>query len=324
MKSLWHHLTLAAFVTTLVFAKPQAVGAGVLFAPQDTSGANDSLISLDPSTALGTAVGELLTGQNTGIVAMAFDSNTNTLYGTNNSTTELLRINQETGAASVVGTTLVTNDPFGRATDIAGLAFDSVNNILYGLAGTADFLVKIDVNTGGAFAINDGFFDPSQTNVLRPFTSAQGLAFDPNQQILYATNLKGAFGELFTIDVTSGRGTLVNAITGSALAGTALGLAFDPSTNTLYGVIPSGANSQLVSINTATAEATVIGLVGHQGLGGLAFGSGSSVPEPSTLPLIGLGMLGLAYRRGRGKQANNELRRTSSQRWNPLARLRNL
>ena len=61
------------------------------------------------------------------------------------------------------------------------------------------------------------------------FGVVYGLAFDPNTNTLYGSNI--AFDQLITINTTTGAGMVV----GPLGFGVVSGLAFDPTTNTLYG-----------------------------------------------------------------------------------------
>ena len=63
---------------------------------------------------------------------LAFDPNTNTLYGSDTTTNELLTINTSTGAATSVG-------PLGFPF-VNGLAFDPNTNTLYG----SDFATDVE------------------------------------------------------------------------------------------------------------------------------------------------------------------------------------
>ena len=148
--------------------------------------------------------------------ALAFDTNTNTLFGIDGFTGQLVRIDPATGAATAVGPLgiLVVD---GLA---CGLGFDSNTNTLYGSifdpAQNADELVTIDPATGSATVVGPiGFQD------------VFGLAFDPNTNTLFGTDAFGA--DLIEIDPATGAGTFVSML---PTPGTTL--AFDPNTNALY------------------------------------------------------------------------------------------
>ncbi len=79
-----------------------------------------------------------------GVAGLAFDPNTNTLYGTTiGLTPQLITIDPVTGAGTAVG-------PLGR--DFAGLAFDPTTNTLYG-TDPFSMLFTIDPATGAATAV---------------------------------------------------------------------------------------------------------------------------------------------------------------------------
>lgn len=126
----------------------------------------------------------------TGVRGIAFDTNTNTLYGADINTNSLYTINTNTGSATLVGALGVTN--------IRALAFDSNTNTLYGSHSPGrgpDNLITINTTTGAATTIGSiGSF---------PIV---GLAFDPEANTLYGTLDKIT---LITINTTTGAGSTV-------------------------------------------------------------------------------------------------------------------
>ena len=108
--------------------------------------------------------GQLQADGFSGISALAFDSNTNTLYGVAATADQLVIINTSTGQATGVGTPGLLS--FGS---VGGIAFDPESNILYGVDSSADMLLQINTSTG----IGSGIGSPGS---LSPFRNATGLA----------------------------------------------------------------------------------------------------------------------------------------------------
>lgn len=205
-----------------------------------------NLFKIDTRTGNAT----LLTGQGLlgapDVRALAYDPNTNTLYGADTVTGLLLRIDRNTGGSSAIG-------PISSV--VAGLAFDPNTNTLYGTDLISDILVKIDTQT-------------AKTTLVGPLGTAGtvnmvGLAFDPNTNTLYAT--ESTSNTLVRLDLSTGAPTTIGPTGISNIQG----LSFDRNSHTLYGY--SLDSNNLVSINTATGAATAIGGTMSYSPLGLAF-----------------------------------------------------
>ena len=211
----------------------------------------DFYLRIDPMTGTATTVSGLGLGGFQNVEGLTFDPNTNTLYGTNADTDQLIVIDQATGVATAVGLPGFSN--------VQGLAFDPNTNTLYGTNGDIGRLITIDPTTGA-----------ESVGVLN--LGVDDLAFDPNTNTLYGTNTNT--GRLLIIDPTTGTDTAVGTIGFSGV----VGLAFDPNTNTLYGADTN--TNQLITIDTTTGAGTAVGALGFLDVSGLAF-------DPNTNTLYG-------------------------------------
>lgn len=207
---------------------------------------------------------------NSGVGAMldiAQDPTTSSLYGVTGGGS-LYSLSTTNGSASFIG---------GSGAFINGLTFDS-SGTLFGSGGGALFTVNL--GTGAASTV--GFTG---------FSSSGDIAFDSLGNLF----LSATGGDrLVSVNSTTGVGSLI----GSIGYGNVYGLNFWGST--LYGFTSFG---DTITIDTTTGAGTFlasnsIGAYGADGAGGVA----AAVPEPSTMLLLGSGLLGMVlYRRKRGK-----------------------
>lgn len=211
------------------------------------------LITIDTNTGAGSLVGPF--GIQTGVWGLEFDSGNNILYGATNyaanpySDGQLLTISRTTGTATPVGGLIGSR--------VEGLAYDSVNNQLYGCTYPANNLVAISTSTGQGTVIGS-----------TGFQNLEGLAFNPLDGKLYSVDVGS--GALIRIEPSIGIGTAVAQIPSSWVQ--IRGLSFD-SSGRLYGAYQpfSGASTQLVIIDISTGQITNIGPTGYSSLEGLAF-----------------------------------------------------
>lgn len=198
-------------------------------------GANPAFFhELNTLTGAATPVSGVRPGGFRDVQGLALDPNSNTLYGVDSDTDLLIAIDAATGSGSPVG-------PVGFS-NVGSLAFDSNRNVLYGTTNVAQTLIEIDPLTGAGTTIG-------QTG----FQNVWGLAFDAVSDTLFGMDSSVVRSQLITIDLVSGKGTVVGELFFGA---NILGLAFDPDAGVLFGVNLSG--NSLVTIDPASASTTRI------------------------------------------------------------------
>lgn len=235
MKRISNLLVVSGFVIALTPAF--AMGTQILGSDVYTT----KVGTIDRDTAAWDEIGVA----NAPISGMAYDSNHDVLYGISPTFDAVYTINQDTGAATVIGSggslgydnanglaynpitdtlwatdnntnTLFTVDTrtgvgtavatiSGGFSEIEGLGFDAATGTLYGVTQLQRSVVSIDTTTGEATAVADEL----------PNLVWRGLTFDPEYRVLFLSAVT-IFGdaEIYTLDPTGGRLDLRGATTG--------------------------------------------------------------------------------------------------------------
>jgi DNA-binding beta-propeller fold protein YncE len=203
----------AATLVTQIQGYSSLVGleymSGKLYAT-DIFGDSNLFGTIDPITGAFTGISDQ--GFSVNWHSLAGDESANLLYTIDFDSSHLL---------SITPTGTITD--IGASTFMSGLAFDSINSILYGADGSS--LFTINTATGAATAV--GAFDATLGNI--------GLAFDPSDGILY---MNDSLGNFYTVNTGTGAATLIGSngvdnINGLAVIPDSGGAVPEPGTSVL-------------------------------------------------------------------------------------------
>lgn len=249
----------------------------------------DQLVTLNKTSGVLDVIGPTGTFH---VEAIAFDTDGVTLYAAEEG--QLGTLNVTTGAFTA------TSSPFGTGSGADGdVAFSDIDSLaiypatgeLFGAhrreGGLDDVLIKIDKSTGAhvpdAFGTGVDYVVISGTGVL---DDIDDIAIDPLDGTMYATaNEGGDFGDLITIDMSTGAATLVGPFNADDIEG----LAFFTDGN-LYGSsgeydnITQDTKNKLYSISKLTGAATELWpFTQHSDYEALG-----CLTEPSSVGLLGV------------------------------------
>ena len=237
-------------------------------------GATSSLYVIDPTTGVGTPIGNI----GFGITGLAFHPITGELYGTQGGVPgggpgafdrNLIRINRTTGAGTIIG-------PIGLGFGgIADIAFRA-DGTLFGWSENTDALITINLTTGQGTLVGT---DPGIS------TRGSGLAFNA-AGILHLAGNNGN-GPLRTVNTATGLTTVGPTLTGAPHPTQPIpAMKFHPVTDVLYAVnrqVAGTGTTFLITINTTNGQVTTIGPTVSR-LDGLAWSPLPAAPPPPSVP----------------------------------------
>ncbi len=249
-------LTIAAILTVSALSAPSF---GQLFGSDAFSTAIGTIDPNDGGWSQIGPAGQVING-------MAYDRNTDTFFGISASGDRVYTINQHTGAATALGDMLAYDNA-------NGLAFDPINNILYGTDNNTNELFWVDTNNGRSNFL---------ARIGGGFSEIEGLAFDADNDVLYGlTQLQSA---IVRIDVRTGEATHVASLQAEVWRG----LTWDGDTGSLYlSAVNIFEDAAIFRYDIAADRVSFIGhSIGVEAVQGLAH---RSIPAPASVALLGLG-----------------------------------
>lgn len=249
------------------FTTEEQASAGVLYSVNQITG---ELITIDPNTAAIGVVGP--TGFNL-VEGLTYHAPTDSLLAVDNDSNQLIAIDRHTGAGAAIG-------PIGHD-HVFGLTYSEQNDTLYAVDTLANDLLTVDPNTGAA-------------NVQWPlaFDLVGGLTDNPNTDVLYGVDYDS--DRVFIIDLGAGLSGPIVDVPGTSLQG----VAYDSTTGDLFALGIEVGPEDLLRIDPLTDTVSVVGQLAGVSVASLEFVP-NSVPEPSSLAALLVGVLGIATRRAR-------------------------
>ena len=257
---MWLNAKLLGLLALGLLGGPIAAEAGTLYGIDD---ATRTLFSIDTNTLVETPIGS--TGVSSGSFGdLAYDAASGTMYwaaGRDND--NLYRLNLSTGAATLIGNYGI-NDLFALAWTGTALYGQSPNGVTNGTVYT------INTNTAAATFIG--------TNTVYP----GGLAWNSRTSQLVLLQAGGVSSSFYKINLTNGSATILNGGAGFVDDND---IAYDSVLNTYWAADYRG---RLFRYDATTFARTTI-LTGIGSVEALEF---VAVPEPSSLVLSGICLLG--------------------------------
>ncbi|SER25054.1 PEP-CTERM protein-sorting domain-containing protein [Nitrosomonas sp. Nm51] len=239
-------------------------GAAPLGFGVDGDTTDSTFYSIDFATGTGTTIGGVGGVGFSDVEALSFFGNT--LYAIDDSSNQLITIDTTTGAGTAVGALGVSVTGPGLAISASGSAFmaDQFGGDLW----------TVNLGTGAATLLNGSIG-----------ADLDGLTFLGNT--LYGVDAGN--DSLYTVDTVTGAASLVGA--GGTLTGLSTQSALATDGTWLYAGDDDG---DYFRINPATGAATVITTDGTD-VEGLAIQQSTAVPLPTTLALLGIGLIGFGF-----------------------------
>lgn len=208
----------------------------------------------------------------TGVTGLAYNPADGQLYGIDRDLDQLVIISQ-------------TN---GRATTIGGLGLDIVAG---DIAFTPGGLYMNDYSRGRLYSVNPA---TGAAALVGRSVSAQGLAYDPVTDMLYAARGEGGdpTSGLYSLNRTTGAATFVGGFGVNIYNN---GITKDPFSSRLY--LTDNSTYSLLTVDPSTGAASLVARLG----GGVVDVTGIAfvIPEPSAAFLGAVSVTGLLFRRRR-------------------------
>lgn len=247
-------------------------------------------------TSINTVVGNPTTSG--GITGIAFDAE-DRLWGSQlfgfNSTSTLIRIDPNNGALIGTAKNIHTDalNPTTTQIAIGDLAYNPLTDTLYGITSDAgppggfpgDGIYTIDTGTGLASFVGPTIWDTNAGIAFDAAGTLYALGFDPFVGPPGGTNM------LFTLDAMTG--AELTRVTVDINDFIFSGLGINPLTGEIYATESRTGN--IYTVNKDTGEMTFTGKPDGAFVSDVAF----RIPEPGTLAVLGLGLVGLAITRRR-------------------------
>lgn len=239
----------------------------------------DVLVSLDPTTGVGTAIGPLGFDQ---VNSLAYVPELDQLFGIDWVTNQLLTIDRTTGAATAMGPAGFMVGPGGFANSNA-MAYDANAETLLA------FGIRIPYSTGiwpwanehTLFAIDTTTGEATYAWDAQQWPNS--MTFHPSLGLLggYDVTYTSNNTELSRVSLVRGRGQVALDVIGLTGLRNFNGLAYDQARDTIFAV-DSGSNA-LHTIDAVTGASSLVGPTGFETLNALEV-----VPTPIPVPALGL------------------------------------
>ncbi|MCF6238821.1 MAG: hypothetical protein L3J79_08435 [Candidatus Marinimicrobia bacterium] len=224
---------------------------------------SNELMSLDLDTGTATSIATLDYG---GVVGMAYDGASDTLYGASYTSGLLFTIDPTAGRTIAIGR-------IGNG--ISGMTYDNTSGYLFGVDGVADTLIRIDPSTGQTTTVGS-----------MGYAGIFGIAIDTATNRMYAVD--NFVDKFLIIDMSTGQASTI-----AELDMKVGGITFDPTTGMLLAVNTNASGDLLYSIDPMSGQTTLIGDVGYSYIQGLAF----AIPAPGIPAFVFVLSMGVLRRK---------------------------